>query len=47
VFQDENKVKKTTGLKPLLQYLYTPSAQGIDVEGREGREIEDCGPKLS
>lgn len=36
-----------SGLTPLLQYLYTPSAQGIVVEGREGREKEDCGPKLS
>ncbi len=35
------------GLTSLLQYLYTPSAQGIDVEGRKGREEEDCGPKLS
>ena len=35
------------GLTALLQYLYTPSAQGIDVEGRKGREEEDCGPKLS
>ena len=35
------------GLTSLLQYLYTPSAQGIDVEGRKGREKEDCGPKLS
>ena len=36
-----------SGLTPLLQYLYTPSAQGIVVEGRESREKEDCGLKLS
>jgi pantothenate synthetase len=29
-----------------MHYLYTPSAQGMFVEGNEGRKVMHCGPKL-